>query len=203
MARLLGELLAALDGREAEQECSSELPEAVVEAAKRFAEIAMELEPVEPELVDFVYDVQWFVRVSKQFDPDAYRALILPGEAYLSVRLWCFDPSKHLKKALSRVGGAALFSATLAPMEYYAELLGADGEADAQLRLESPFPRENLLALRMPVAVGMKDRERTLNAVCPGDPRHGRGASRQLHRLLSLLRLHDPGVPALPDAVSL
>jgi len=166
MARLLGELLAALEDAEAEQEYSSELPEAIVEAAKRFAGIAMELEPVEPELVDFVYDVQWFVRVSKQFDPDAYKALILPGEAYLTVRLWCYDPSAYLRKALSRVGGSALFSATLAPMEYYASMLGADGEADAALRLDSPFPPENLYVARMPVAVGMKDRERTLGAVC-------------------------------------
>ena len=166
MARLLGELLAALTDAEAEQEYSSELPAAIVEAAKRFSGIAMELEPVEPELVDFVNQAQWFVRVSKQFDPEAYRAMILPGEAYLSVRLWCFDPSAYLRKSLSRVGGSALFSATLAPMEYYASMLGADGEADTALRLESPFPPENLYVARMPVAVGMKDRERTLNAVC-------------------------------------
>ena len=166
MAGLLEELLGALEDADAEQEYSSDLPETVVEAARRFAEIAMELEPVEPELVDFIYDVQWFVRVSKQFEQDAYRALILPGEKYLTVRLWCFDPSNHLRRVLSRVGGSALFSATLAPMEYYAAMLGADGEADTTLRLESPFPPENLYVARMPVAVGMKDRERTLNAVC-------------------------------------
>lgn len=166
MARLMGELLAAFDDPEAEQECTSDLPESVVEAVKRFAEVAQELEPVEPEIVQFVYDAQWFARVAKQFDGECCRALIEPGERYISVRLWRFDPSGYLKKALSRVGGAALFSATLAPMEYYAALLGADGEADASLRLESPFPRENLCVVRMPVAVGMKDRERTLNAVC-------------------------------------
>ncbi len=165
MVKLMGELLDALDAREAEQESLSELPEAIVSAVRRFAEVADELEPVEPEIVEFVYDAQWFARVAKQFDPEAYRALIVPGEKYIDVRLWCCDPSKYLKKALSRVGGAALFSATLAPMEHYAGILGADGEADEQLRLDSPFPRENLLALRMPVAVGMKDRERTLNAV--------------------------------------
>jgi len=165
MVRLLGELLSALDDGDAEQECSSELPEEPVQAIRRFAEIASELEPAEPDVVQFVYDAQWFVRVSRQFDPDCYRALVLPGERYLTIRLWCFDPSSHLKKALSRVGGAALFSATLAPMEHYAQMLGVDGEADSALRLESPFPRENLFVARMPVAVGMKDRERTLGAV--------------------------------------
>lgn len=166
IARLIGELLNAFDATEVEQEALSELPEGIVEAVKRFSDIADELEPVEPEIVDFVYAAQWFVRVSKLFDEESYRALIVPGEKYIDVRLWCFNPAGHLKKALSRVGGAALFSATLTPMEFYAETLGADGEGDERLRLESPFPRENLLAVRMPVAVGMKDRERTLNAVC-------------------------------------
>lgn len=166
MARLMGELLVAFEDAEAEQECTSALPEGVVEAVRRFAGAAQELEPVEPEVVEFVYDAQWFVRVAKQFDEESCRTLIEPGEKYLSIRLWRFDPSGYLKKALSRVGGAALFSATLTPMEHYAALLGADGEADARLRLESPFPRKNLCVVRMPVAVGMKDRERTLNAVC-------------------------------------
>ncbi len=165
MVRLMGELLTALDGRDVEQECASELPEDIAQAVERFARIADELEPVEPQIVDFVYEVQWFARVAKRFDPECYRALIEPGDRYLSVRLWCFEPSKYLKKALSRVGGAALFSATLAPMEYYARLLGADGEADAQLRLDSPFPAENLCVLRMGVAVGTSDRERTLGTV--------------------------------------
>ncbi len=158
-------LLAALDGRDAEQEASSELPGAIVEAARRFAEAAGELEPAEPEVTQLVFDVQWFARVAKQFDEDGYRALIVPEKDLLTVRLWCFDPSGHLKKALSRVGGAALFSATLAPMDFYAGALGVDGPDDAQLRLESPFPRENLRVMSMPVAVGLKDRERTLGAV--------------------------------------
>ena len=165
MGRELELLLAALDGTDAEPEAASELPEAVVQAARRFVEAAEELEPAEPQITQLVYDGQWFVRVAKLFDEEAYRALILPEDGLLTVRLWCFDPSKHLKRSLSRVGGAALFSATLTPMSHYAEALGADGENDTQLRLESPFPRENLMVARMPLAVGLKDRERTLSAV--------------------------------------
>ena len=85
MGQLLGELLDALEDDDAEPECSSDMPGAVVEAARRFAEIAVELEPVEPELVDFVYGAQWFARVSKQFDPDAYRALTAPEGKRLNV----------------------------------------------------------------------------------------------------------------------
>jgi Rad3-related DNA helicase len=64
------------------------------------------------------------------------------------------------------VGGAALFSATLAPMNHYAQQLGLSPDgADALMRLESPFPPENLLALHLPVSVKYSDRERTLDVV--------------------------------------
>ena len=166
MGRALERLLTALDGREAEMECVSELPEGLDETVRRFAEEADELEPTEPEVIELTLEAQWFGRVLKQFDEACYRLLITPEDGLLTLRLWCFDPARHLKKALERVGGAALFSATLTPMSFYAAQLGADGEEDAFLALESPFPRENLRVMRMNVAVGLKDRERTLNAVC-------------------------------------
>lgn len=165
MARELALLITALDGREAEPEAASDLPERVAAAVRRFSEAAAEMEPTDEEVSRFAYDAQWFAKVAKRFDPAYYRALIAPVDGLLSVRLWRFDPSAYLKKALSRTGGAALFSATLAPMAYYAESLGVDGEKDVQLRLESPFPRGNLRVLRMPVPVGLKDRARSLDAV--------------------------------------
>ena len=62
------------------------------------------------------------------------------------------------------MGGAALFSATLAPMDHYARQLGLDRD-DASLRLASPFPPENQLTVRLPVSVRFSDRARTLEAV--------------------------------------
>ena len=166
MARLMAELLGHLRcPQDAEPEVESELPEATMEAVRRFAEAAQELQSPEPEVREFVFDAMWFVNVSKRFDDDCYRLMRLPRDRWMTLRLWCFDPSKHLRRALSRVGGAALFSATLAPMAFYAAQLGADGEADESLRLESPFPRENLKVLRLPVPVSMKDRERTQHTV--------------------------------------
>ena len=166
MYRLMTELLPALDGRDQEMESVSELPEAAAIAIRRFSEIALELEPTESDVVDFVYDCQWFTTITRQFDEAHYRALLVPEGKTMAVKLWCFDPSGHLRRTLKRVGGAAFFSATLAPLDHYARQLGLDGEEDTRLQLESPFSRENLMVLRMPVAVGMKDRERTLNAVC-------------------------------------
>lgn len=166
MVQLMTELLRALKCEEdQEPEALSDLPERIVEAAKRFAEVAGELQSPEPDVREFIFDVQWFVNVSRRFDDACYRVMMIPREKWLSVQLWCFDPSKHMRRALNRVGGAALFSATLAPMYFYAAQLGADGDADAMLQLESPFPRENLKVFRLPVSVSLRDRERTKHAV--------------------------------------
>lgn len=166
MARLMTQLLPTLKCTDdAEPEATAQLPETLIEALKRFSEAAMELQSAEPEVREFIYDTQWFVNVSKRFDEDSYRAMILPKDGFLTVRLWCCDPSKALRRAFDRVGGAALFSATLAPMRFYAAQLGVDGENDESLQLESPFPMENLAVYRLSVPVTLKDRERTRNTV--------------------------------------
>lgn len=165
MYELLTRLLRAFTREDAELECVSDLPRDIVEAVEIFAEAAEEMEPVEPEVVAFCQNAQWFVRVAKQYDATCYRTMIFPEEKRIAVRLWCFDPSKHVGKLFSRVGGAGLFSATLAPMDFYASQLAADGEGDVRLKLESPFPRENLKVCRLPVSVAFKDRERTCHAV--------------------------------------
>lgn len=165
MYRAMTRLLKAFTREDAEMECTSDIPRDVLEAVEIFAEEADELEPVEPDVVRFLLDTQWFVKVAKQFDGSCYRAMIYPEEKRFCLKLWCFDPSRHIGKLFSRTGGAALFSATLAPVDFYARQLAADGEGDVQLKLESPFPRENLLVCRLPVSASFKDRERTCHAV--------------------------------------
>lgn len=163
MAALMSELLTNLKcSEDDEMELNANPPEEVMRAAKIFAEAAGELHPAEPEVREFIFDVQWFVRVFKSYDPDSYRTLLLPRDQFLTVRLWCFDPSKHLKKTFERVGGAALFSATLAPLSFYARQLAISGD---RLQLDSPFPREHLGVYRLAIPVSLKERERTLGAV--------------------------------------
>ena len=166
MVQLMGRLLPVLRCAEDDMpESGAELPEALIEAVKAFAEAAGELQSAEPEVRDFIFEAQWFVNVSKRFDTDSYRVLTLPREGFLTVRLWCYDPSKHLRRAFDRVGGAALFSATLAPMYFYASQLGVDGDDDEALTLESPFSRENLGVFRLSVPVTLQERERTRHTV--------------------------------------
>ena len=53
-------------------------PEAVVRAASAFAARAEELRVSDEDTVELMLDCAWFVRVARQFDEAAYRALIRP-----------------------------------------------------------------------------------------------------------------------------
>jgi len=163
----LTQLLRALTRENAETEALSEMPEEFLLAAQAFSEQAQQIQSAEPDVTTLMLDAGWFARIGKQFDETRYRTMIIPEEGKrICVRLWCYDPSEHLRKVFGRVGGAALFSATLAPMNHYAQQLGLDaGGEDTLLQLESPFPPENLLALSLPVSVKYNDRDRTLDAV--------------------------------------
>ena len=54
----------------------------------------------------------------------------------------CLDPSSILGTAMNGAVSSILFSATLDPLEYYAQITGSPGAAT--LELESPYPAENL-----------------------------------------------------------
>ncbi len=81
------------------------------------------------------------------------------GETRL--RIMCLDPSAMLDKALAKGVSAVLFSATLSPMEYYADVCGM---ADAvQLELPSPYEEENLCLVTVD-SVGTRYSQRKASA---------------------------------------
>ena len=152
-------------------EARSELPEALAEAAQRFVEAAgaafeERSWACHRALSDGFFAALDFARTASVYD-EHFRTLILPeGKSGCDARLWCADPSAHIAACLKRVHGAALFSATLAPMTFYRDLTGLDGEKDALLDLPSPFPPENLLALRCALPLRYKEREASLDRLC-------------------------------------
>ena len=114
MAQLMARLLKALRCPEdAEPEALDAPPEAVMVAAKAFAEAAAELESAEPDVREFIFDAQWFINVSRRFKDDSYRAMLVPEDGLYTLRLWCYDPSKHLKRALSRIFTNTLSNITM------------------------------------------------------------------------------------------
>lgn len=95
------------------------------------------------ELLEFYFDALRLNRTAEYFD-DNYVCLIKRlKKNSLLVRLYCVDPSRLLAKGLERGRSSLFFSATLSPIDYYRNLLGADA-ASRFVALSSPFPVANL-----------------------------------------------------------
>ena len=168
--KALSALLAAFKELRAsveEETVLSDPPAGFVEAAKTALPILGEEMNQHPscgaELTDCFFALTDFLRCSDGYDEN-YRTLLAPdGKSLIDITLLCVNPAPHLAKAMSRVHGAALFSATLSPMAFYRDISGlSDGAGDALLDLPSPFPKENLLVLRAPLPVRYSQREQSM-----------------------------------------
>ena len=93
-------------------------------------------------LLDFYFAAMSFVRVLDLFD-ERYATYGEASDRDFKIRLFCLDPSRLIRDALKRGSSATFFSATLAPLEYFRNLLGGE-RSDFTLELASPFPPENV-----------------------------------------------------------
>ncbi len=93
-------------------------------------------------LLDLYFLVTAFLRV-QELVADDYVTCVERSGRDLCLRLFCVDPARNLRDALQRGQAAVFFSATLAPLEYFRDLLGGAAD-DTMLDLTSPFPPENL-----------------------------------------------------------
>jgi DNA excision repair protein ERCC-2 len=101
--------------------------------------------PFREELLDLFFTVNGFVRIFEQYDEN-YTTCTDKIEKDLKIKLFCVDPAKSLKNALTRCDAAVFFSATLTPMHYFKNLFGCDPDASERI-IPSPFPKENLSVL--------------------------------------------------------
>jgi DNA excision repair protein ERCC-2 len=92
------------------------------------------------DLKEAYFEASWFLKVAERLD-ETYAVCGGPD----GVKLFCRDPAPRLRERFSRFGAAVLFSATLAPRDYFRRALGL--EEAASLSFASPFPSENLRVL--------------------------------------------------------
>ena len=97
------------------------------------------------EMLEFYFDVRRFLNTADRYDAN-YATYYSRIGRDMAVKMFCVDPSEHLRAKLKKCRSAVFFSATLKPMEYFARLFGCDGDTRA-LSLPSPFPTENLCVL--------------------------------------------------------
>lgn len=116
------------------------------------------------DVVDLYFQLVGFTRISDLYDDDFVTTLEKESEDTI-LTLYCVDASRNIKEALKRGSSAIFFSATLSPMNYFMNLLGKD-EGDYNIRLNSPFPRENLsITINTNISTRYKDREKTYKEI--------------------------------------
>ncbi len=106
----------------------------------------------------FSADIRKFAVILDHYDQKFVTYVECAGSE-LSVSLNCLDPSEILSGCLDKGRGAILFSATLAPLPYFVDILGG-GKRAMTLSLPSPYDPENLcLAAVDTVSTRFDDRE--------------------------------------------
>ena len=112
------------------------------------------------DLLDLYFTAIGIKRVSEQYDCSYTTCLEKIGRD-LRIKLFCIDPSEHIKKTLSKCIASVFFSATLTPAEYFKNIFGCN-EAAITMQIPSPFPDTNLCVLITDrISTLYKQRERT------------------------------------------
>lgn len=143
---------------------SSELPygfvepfEAFISTSKKLAKDSEELSEI---LEEAVTQASGIVSAASLFG-EGFRFFSELINNHLSISIRCLDPSHILDRMLSSACASVLFSATLTPMEYFADILGC--RYGTTLELDSPYDKDNLCLLAYD-AVSNRYNDRTANS---------------------------------------
>lgn len=123
------------------------------------------------EFYDFMLELYFncltFMKIANFYD-DCYINFIKTEKGHageVTFTLYCIDPSNLLAQTLAHCKSALFFSATLAPLPYFREILGG-GENDRTLRLPSPFDSAKLcLLVNNSISTKYKNREASIEAI--------------------------------------
>ena len=134
---------------------------------KEAADAFLKAKPEHPhaaELYRLFVDVRKYLLINEYFDERFLTYLqLFRGE--FTVQTYCLDPSGVLKSALGRAVSSVLFSATLTPPDYFADLCGCAANAET-VELPSPYAPENLCVTVVPgVDTTMENRAKSYRKV--------------------------------------
>lgn len=115
--------------------------------------------------VDRLYaTLKHFEVIAEYYDDHFLTFVEVEGEKR-TVRLICLDPSRVLRDRLSLAHASVLFSATLTPSDYFADILGGGKDA-VRISLPSPFDaRQVCLAAVTTVSTRFEDRKKSYGKI--------------------------------------
>lgn len=116
------------------------------------------------ELLELYFDCNKFLSIAEIYGSE-YVTYTELGKNDVQLCLYCIDPSSKIKSIIEKCKASILFSATLEPFQYFIKAMGGDSN-DYRLRLNSPFPKENLEIYLYAGNTRYKHRQRTLPSIC-------------------------------------
>ncbi|XID91250.1 ATP-dependent DNA helicase [Paenibacillaceae bacterium WGS1546] len=111
------------------------------------------------KLLDAYFAALVFVRIGKLYD-GSYVTYGEIARGDVRLKMFCTNPAERLSAMGKGFRSHVFFSATLSPLRYYMEMLGAE-EEDYSVTLGSPFSREQWEVSIVPLSTRYADRERT------------------------------------------
>ncbi|WP_051620308.1 ATP-dependent DNA helicase [Paenibacillus sp. UNC451MF] len=117
-------------------------------------------------LLETYFAVQSFIRIAGYYN-EAYVTYAEMDRSDVRLKLFCLDPSTMLSQMSKGYRSQVFFSATLSPLSYYRDMLGGSPE-DYVLTIPSPFHKEQLDVLLLPVSTRYRDREATKGRIADG-----------------------------------
>ncbi len=147
-----------------------QLPQNVSEELERFSRRAdnwlknNESHPMYFYAEDLSFRIFEYKKIAERYDK-GYITFITKTEDDISLLLYCLDPASELSRALDRASASILFSATLTPTEYFADILGG-GKKTVSVSFRSPFPRDNLCVAAVDsISTRFEDREKSYKKI--------------------------------------
>ncbi|MFX3636471.1 MAG: ATP-dependent DNA helicase [Candidatus Pristimantibacillus sp.] len=115
-------------------------------------------------LLDVYFAAQAFLRAAKLYDERYTTYVEALRSGNVRIKLFCLDPSHLLRQIGKGYRSRIYFSATLSPVSYYMDMLGAEPE-DYTLTVPSPFHKEQLEVIIEPISTRYHDRERSMGPI--------------------------------------
>ena len=158
------------DGTRTGYSVSRQLPESLTESLLTFNKKCdgwLKKNPDHPAALyaeELSFKIFEYGKIAERYDKGYITFITKMGEN-VSLLLYCLDPANELSHALDRACASVLFSATLTPTDYFADILGG-GKKTVSVSFRSPFPPENLcVAVVDKVSTRFEDREKSYKKI--------------------------------------
>ncbi|MGM7703429.1 ATP-dependent DNA helicase [Pseudalkalibacillus sp. Hm43] len=115
------------------------------------------------QLLDAYFTAKNFVRITELYD-ERYVTYVEYEKSEVKVKLFCLDPSHLLQQFGKGYRSKVYFSATLSPLGYFKDMLGAK-EDDYAVSIPSPFAKENAEVFIQPLSTRYRDRDKSVEPI--------------------------------------